>query len=539
MINKYNEDAINDKNLVSEKTEIFINTRLKNITVELDSVETNLETFKKTNRLTDIVADAKIFMSTASEYENLSVTNATELNVVNLMLDYLSKSTIRDIIPPNIISENGDASALVVTYNKLVSERSRVAVSATDENQTIKTLDNQLNDLRTSIVQSLNGAKKMLQIKQRALSSQEAVVGGKIGQVPAQEKIFRGISRKQQIKEALFLYLLQKREENAISLAVTSPNSKVIDAAYANPSPVSPNRNVISLAALILGLLVPFAIIYLIDLLDTKVKSRLDIIGKIQVPFIGDVPKSPTNLEIIIASSRSSTAEALRIIRTNLDFMLNQVPEGIARTIFTTSTFPKEGKTFISVNLAGTFAISGKKVLLIGLDIRNPKLEEYMTLPNRGVTTYLSSPNINLDDLLIKQKDYEHFYVLPAGLVPPNPAELLMGNKVEQMFEILKKQFDYIVVDTAPVSLVTDTFLISKFADTFVYVVRANFLDKRMLQLSETLYQEKKLPNMSILLNDTDIEKGYGYGYGYGEYYEINEADLVKKRTWLWRRKHA
>jgi capsular exopolysaccharide synthesis family protein len=250
--------------------------------------------------------------------------------------------------------------------------------------------------------------------------------------------------------------------------------------------------------------------------LDTKIKSRLDLDGKTLIPFIGDVPTSDNPSEIMKSESRTSSAEALRIIRTNLEFMVSKVPDGLAKTIFLTSTFPKEGKTFVSVNLAATFALSGKKVLLIGLDIRNPRLDEYLNLPDRGVTNYLSSKDLQLSDLIVKQDGFEDFHVLPAGVIPPNPAELLMNKKVDTLFNTLKSQYDYIVVDTAPVSLVTDTLLIAKHADCFIYVARANFLEKRMLTIPNTLFKEQKLPNMCLLLNDTDSTKGYGYGYGYG-----------------------
>lgn len=213
---------------------------------------------------------------------------------------------------------------------------------------------------------------------------------------------------------------------------------------------------------------------------------------------------------------RTSSAEAIRIVRTNLEFMLNKVPDGLAKTVFVTSTFPTEGKTFISVNLAATFALSGRRVLLLGADIRNPKFGEYIDVPSLGLTNYLSSTDKNVNDYIIKLKGYENFFVFPSGVIPPNPAELLMSKKVDQLFAELKKEYDYIIVDTAPVSLVTDTLLIAKNADTFVYVMRANVLEKRMLAVANTFYKEKKLPNMCIVLNDTDSTKGYGYGYGYG-----------------------
>jgi tyrosine-protein kinase Etk/Wzc len=239
------------------------------------------------------------------------------------------------------------------------------------------------------------------------------------------------------------------------------------------------------------------------------------------------LPTSSTPSEVMKSESRTSTAEALRIIRTNLEFMLNTVPEGVAKTIFTTSTFPKEGKTFVSANLAAAFALSGKKVLLIGMDIRNPRLDEYLDIPEKGFTNYLSAKELKLEDVIVKYEGYEDFYILPAGVIPPNPAELLLSKKVDIMFDTLKKQYDYIIVDTAPISLVTDTLLIAKHADTFIYVTRANFLEKRMLSIANSIYKERKLPNMCMLLNDTDSTKGYGYGYGYG--------NSDKKESWFLR----
>jgi len=432
-------------------------------------------------------------------------------------------------LPTNIISGTGDAAGLINSYNQLVLDRNRILKSATLENPTVVKLDQEITSLKANVIASLKRMQSTLAIQKRNLSSQEGLMNSKIEKVPGQERQFRAIARQQKVKEELYLYLLQKREETAISLSATEPNAKVIDAAKASKIPVSPKKNIIYLAALLLGLLIPFGIIYLMDLLDTKIKSRLDLEGKTPIPFIGDVPTSDTPQTIIKSESRTSSAEALRIIRTNLDFMLSKVPDGLAQTIFLTSTFPSEGKTFVSVNLAGTFALSGKKVLLVGMDLRNPRLNEYLTLPERGVTNYLSSKDLKLDDLIVKQEGFEDFHVLPAGVIPPNPAELLMGKKVDEMFDTLKKQYDYIIVDTAPVSLVTDTLLVAKHADCFIYVVRANFLEKRMLSIANSLYKEKKLPNMCMLLNDTDSTKGYGYGYGYG----LKVADAPWYKT-LW-----
>ena len=512
----YNEDAAADKNFISENTSVFIANRLKLITQELDGVEQDVQTFKKSNNLTDVESEAKLFIEGSNEYDKKGVETEIQLNVVSSLLSFIKKSDNSDLLPSNIIAGEGDASGLISSYNQLVLDRNRILKSATPENPSVIKMDQQIASLKNTVQTSLMRMQSSLTIQKRDLNREESLLNAKIGKIPVQERQFRVIARQQKVKEELYLYLLQKREETAISLAATEPNARVIDVAKANKIPVSPKKNIIYLAGLLLGLLVPFGIIYTDDLLDTKIKSRLDLEGKTLIPFIGDVPTSDSPSEIIQSGSRTSSAEALRIIRTNLEFMLTKVPDGLAKTIFLTSTFPREGKTFVSVNLAATFALSGKRVLLIGLDIRNPRLDEYLTLPERGVTNYLSAKDLKLEDLIVKQDGYENFHVLPAGVIPPNPAELLMGEKVNVLFQTLKTQYDYIIVDTAPVSLVTDTLLIAKQADTFIYVARANFLEKRMLNIANTLYKENKLPNMCLLLNDTDSTKGYGYGYGYG-----------------------
>lgn len=524
MIQIYNQNAAEDKNFISENTSLFIENRLKLIMQELDGVEQDVESFKKSNKLTDIESEAKLFLEGSNLYDQKGVEAEIQLNVVSSMLDFMKKSTNADLLPTNIISGEGGASSLINSYNELVLDRNRLLKSATPENPSVLKIDQQIASLKNTVQTSLLRMQSSLTIQKRNLNNEEGALNTKIGKIPVQERQFRVIARQQKVKEELYLYLLQKREETAISLSATEPNARVIDSAKANKIPVSPNNKIVYLAGLLLGLLVPFGVIYTKDLLDTKIKSRLDLDGKTLIPFIGDVPTSDNPSEIMKSESRTSSAEALRIIRTNLEFMLSKVPEGLAKTIFLTSTFPKEGKTFVSANLAATFALSGKKVLLIGMDIRNPRLDEYLTLPDRGVTNYLSSKDLALEDLVVKYDGFEDFHVLPAGIIPPNPAELLMNKKVDTLFDTLKSQYDYIIVDTAPVSLVTDTMLIAKHADCFIYVARANFLEKRMLNIPNTLYREQKLPNMCLLLNDTDSTKGYGYGYGYGA--------SVKKVAW-------
>ena len=376
-----------------------------------------------------MATDALTYIQGSAEYNKKALEIEIQSNVVNSMLAYLKKSSNSDLLPANLITSDDGASALVQEYNDLILNRNRIEKSAMPNNPNLLNLDQQIASLRTSVMASLLRMKSNLGIQKSQFQNKEGELTSKIGKIPGQEQEFRVIARQQKVKEELYLYLLQKREETAISLSATEPNARVIDAAKADKAPVSPKKNIIYLGAILLGLLIPFSIIYVRELLDNKITSQIDLQGKTVVPYIGDVPISETPNELIQSSSRSSTAEALRIVRTNLEFMLNAKEDTTAKTIFLTSTFPKEGKTFVSVNLASTFALSGKRVLLMGMDVRNPRLDEYLVLPERGLTNYLSSKDLNLDDFIIKYDGFDDFYVLPAGVIPPNPAELLMGKK--------------------------------------------------------------------------------------------------------------
>lgn len=526
LISIYNQEAIKDKNIISQKTSDFINDRLAIITSELDGVEKDVETFKKSRKIVDIATEAELNLRGNQEVKVEELSTKAQLKVVEMMESYLKKTGTYEILPVNIIPNENQSAILIAEFNNLVLERNRILQSSTSDNPIVVRLDDKIENLKANITESIKKLKGSLVLQDREQTSFGGQLQSKIDALPKVEREFRNIFRQQQIKEELYLYLFKKREETAITLAGTAPISKIVDKGYSSEVPVSPKRQVIYFIALLLGVLIPFSILYLRFLLDTKVKDRNDI-DKLHIPFLGDVPHSDSNNEIIKSDSRTSSAEAIRIVRTNLEFVLSNSIVDRAKTIFVTSTIPGEGKTFIAANLATTIAISGKKVLLIGLDIRNPKIDEYFHVPSRGVTNFLSSSDVNIEDFLLKQSGYENFDILPSGVIPPNPAELLMNIKLEKMFNELKVKYDYIVVDTAPVSLVTDTLLIAKNADAFVYVVRSNYLEKELLKIPSNLYQEKKLPNMSIVLNDTDIEKGYGYGYGYGV--EVVEKSWYQK----------
>ena len=528
VVNQYNQDAINERNQVANFTKDFINQRLQIITKELGGVEEKAEVFKKSRNLTNLEADSELSLAQASDYDRSVLNTETELKVCDYMLNQISKMKTNELIPANIMSSSEGSNVGIDQYNSLVLERRRQLKSATEDNTVIKNMDSQLTSVKLNIIEGLKNKQKDLKINILDLSNTRTFFDNKVGRVPTNDRYYNEIARQQHVKESLYLYLLQKREETELSLAATSPKAKIIDRAYLTGS-VSLNKSVFYLAAFLLGLILPFGILFLINFLDTKIKSRNDIVGKVSIPYLGDLPRSKDNEDIIKVDSRSSSAEAIRMIRTNLEFMLSHVIQNKCKTIFVTSSIAKEGKTFCAVNLAATIALSEKKVLIIGLDIRNPKLDTYIDLPAKGLTNYLSSQEGVISDYIVKIKDVENLYALASGVIPPNPVELLMNDKVNIMFDELKLQFDYIIVDTAPVSLVTDTLLVAKNADAFIYVMRANYLEKGMLQFAESLYKENKLPNMCILLNDTEISKTASYGYGYGYGYGVEKEEEI---TW-------
>src|SRR5690554_5414228 len=511
----YNEQSIFEKRIVSKNTADFISNRLDIIAVELGDVEKDVEQYKNINQIADLETEVKLSLQKLNEFQKSVIENEVQIKITQDLINYLKSSEPYDLIPANYAQGN----IVVDEINKMIIERDRLLSSprgATENNPRIVQAGVQITELKANVLNSLNQQLSNLKITRNDLKQKENEINTKIAQTPRQEREFRIIDRQQKVKEALYLYLLQKREETNITMAATELNAKVIDLAIPVTKAVSPKKMIILLAAVILGLLIPFIVIYVINLLDTKIKTRLDIEGKTPIPFLGDVPTSDSPNQLIDINSRSSSAEAIRIVRTNLEFMLHK-QEGKSKTIFLTSTFSGEGKTFVSVNLAATIALSGKRTILVGTDLRNPRISDYIPSPERGVSNYLTNNDASIEDFITKIDKFNDFHVLTAGSIPPNPAELLMSSKVDEMFAYLKANYDYIIVDTAPVSLVTDTLLIAKHADSFIYVIRANKLDKKMLEIPESLHRDSKLPNMSILLNDTDSTKGYGYGYGYGQ----------------------
>jgi len=532
LVSAYNRDAIYDKNLGANKTKTFIDGRLELVKKDFDNVNLELKDFKTTNKVTNIEAESELVLKSIVDNNKNIIETSIQLSLANsLYTDLIDNTSENNILASNLGLDDASIATSIAEYNTLVQNKLRLLRTASELNPTVINITNQISGVKSSLVQSLSNSKKGLELTLEQLSKEDQKIRAKISGVPVQELELGKIKLQQEITSGLYSYLLKKKEETAISLAVAVPNAKIIDKAYGSNAPISPKRRIIYLAALLLGILIPFVIIYLKNLFDTKIHNKKDIEDSLSIPFLGDVPKSEEKSKIVIgADARSSTAEAFRLIRTNLDFMLPN-KKGKSNTIFITSTTSGEGKSFISINVAASLALSGKKVLLMGMDLRAPKVTEYLGLSDRkGVTNYITNEELSLDDLIFKLDDYDNLDIISSGVVPPNPAELLMTKRVENLFTIIKEEYDYIIVDTAPVNLVTDTLLIAKYADMFMYVARANYLDKRLLAVPQNLYNEKRLPNMAMILNATDPKRSYGYGYGgYGYGYVVIEKPWYKK----------
>lgn len=533
MVDIYNQMSVEEKNEVGKKTDEFITRRLEVIKIELDEIDRLEESYKSEKKITDLAIQSRVFVDSKSENEFEMLKKKTELSMVQFMLDDLdTQQNNFSLLPTNIGVQNNIAlSTSVQSFNKLLIERNRLLRSSSISNPVVQSLNAELLNTRSNIKLSLINVKKQLEITVNSLNAVEQEFQSRISSLPKQAREYRTILRRQSIIAELYSYLLQKKQENEISMAVTVSNAKVIDRAYSLEKAVAPKKMIIALVGLVLGLIVPFIIIYLRNLLDTKFHSKNDLEGLITLPQLGDIPFDESNEKVIInKGSRTSVAEAFRLLRTNLDFMLSSVTTK-SKVVFVTSTVSGEGKSFISVNTATSLALTGKKVLLVGMDLRAPKITQYLGLPNRnGVTNYLINEEASLNEMIKPLSGFENLDLLSSGVVPPNPAELLLSPKIEIMFAELRKIYDYIVVDTAPVNLVTDTLMLSKYADMFLYVARANYLDKRMLEVPERLYKEKRLSNMALLINGVDYNRGYGYGYGgYGYTGNEDEQSFFKK----------
>ena len=515
LIKKHSEDAIKDKNQVSKNTLSFIEERLDFITKELSGVEGDVSDFKASNKIFDLTTNASLFFENESDNQKLLLQNETELKIAEYTYDHVSNSKRGELIPANIGIMNPSIEKTIETINTLQLERNKLIQNASEKNSVIINIDNQLENFKINLKDNLTNQINSIKIRNNNLKNQNNLLQNKLTAAPKQEKDFREIARQQQIKESLYLFLLQKREETQLSLAVIEPNTKIIDYAYSDGVMVSPKKKIIFLSGFLLSLLVPIGLIYVLNLFDTKIHGKKDITD-FNLPLIGDIPHTDKTEKLIVSKTdRSSVTEAFRILRTNINFLSHT--DNTAVVIMLTSTISKEGKSFNAVNLAAAYGIANKKTLLMGMDLRSPKLLEYLNLKAAdGISDYVINKKIQWKDLIKQLPGVENVDLLPSGTIPPNPSELLMSDRISQLFEKAKTEYDYIIVDTAPIGMVADTKMLSDHADVLIYICRLDYLDKRLLAIPKALYEEKKFKNMSILLNGSKMEHGYGYGYGYG-----------------------
>ena len=528
LIEIYNRDANDDKNEVASKTAEFIDERIKIINGELGTTEKELETFKRDAGLTDLKSDAQLALSENSEYEKKRAENSTQLRLVQFLSEYANNPDhAYEVLPVNVGLTDTGLTELINRYNEMLLERKRLLRTSSESNPVVVNLDASIRAMRSNVQTTILSVQKGLMITKADLERQAGKYAGRITSAPGQERQLVSISRQQEIKAGLYLMLLQKREENAITLASTANNARIVDEAQVGLLPVSPKGKLIYLIAFVLGIAIPVGIIYIIELLRYKIEDRSDVEKLTTVPIIGDIPASdnmPKEGSVVVHENQNDMmAETFRNVRTNVQYMLGNNQ----KVVLITSTTSNEGKSFVAANLAISFALLGKKVVIVGLDIRKPGLNKAFQMSHKedGITRYLADPeHTDLMSLLQQSNVTPNLYILPGGAIPPNPTELVARDSLVQAVDRLKKEFDYVILDTAPIGMVTDTQLISRVADMSIYVCRAGYTPKAGYLFINELRDHKKLPNLCTIINDVNIKTGkYGYGtygkYGYGRTY--------------------
>lgn len=522
LINVYNEEAIKDKNQVAVNTADFINDRLIIIENELGGVESELETFKQRNQIVDIASSAGMYMSESQKYNTDALELETQLRLANFIKDYLTdpaKET--DLIPSNTGIGDMNIESQINLYNTAKLKRDHLIDDSSVNNPVVLELNNSLRAMKQNIIRAVDNMIVSLNVQRSDAQSREMRAQNRITSIPTKERKMLSIERQQKVKEALYLFLLNKREENALSQAMADNNARVIDGAEGGNSPISPNRNRILLLGLLVGLAIPSLACLGILFLDTRVHSRKDVEGIVSVPYLGEIPqdKEAGKLNeqespfLLAKEQRDSTvSEAFRILRTNMAFMARKdLPQQV---IIFTSLNEGAGKTFISKNLGMSLVLAKKKVILIDMDIRRGTLSRQFHLKKIGLTNYLADNTLLAEDIIQHQDGFD---IIAAGAIAPNPAELLMDERLDKLVTELRRRYDYIVVDSVPVGIIADATISNRIADLTIFVARAGRLDRRQLPEIEQLYKENKLHNMALVLNGADLHRRYGY-YGYYGY---------------------
>ena len=522
----YNRQANEDKNAVAHQTEKFINSRLEKINAELGKTEGELQNYKQKNGMVELKMNASNSVSNQNTSEQKLAEMETQIELFNTIAREVESSSrnLTQVIPSNVGLDDESSTSLINKYNELVLERNRLLRSASESSPVVEPLTDQIRDLNVNIRRAIAAARKNLQIQRDAVLAQVTKYTDQVEETPQQERMLTQIGRQQEVKSGLYLMLLQKREENSISLAATADKGRLIDDPQLNGK-VSPNSTYIMLIALVIGLTIPVFIILIIQFFRYKIEGHDDVARLTKLPIIADIAIASNSAkgkaDIVVHENQNNQMEEIfRSLRTNLQFMLH---EGEKVVLFTSST-SGEGKTFTAANLSVSFGLLGKKVILVGLDIRRPRLAEQFGINDHkhGITNLLVKDNPNREDVeaqILPSGVNKNLDLLMAGPVPPNPAELIARNSLDTIIEILKEKYDYIMIDTAPVGLVTDTLQIARVTNVSVYMCRADYTPKASFAMINSLAKEEKLPNMAMVLNGVDMSKRkYSYYYGYGKY---------------------
>ena len=540
IISVYNENWVKDKNQIAVSTSQFINERLQVIESELGNVDSDISSYKSANLIPDIEAASQMYMNTA----NQATVHINELNNQLYMARYVrehvnDRNNKDQLLPANSGINSPVIEKQINDYNEKMLQRNNIVAHSSAENPLAVDMDNSLAEMRRAIVSSIDNQVKTLNTQIRGMQGIQGHSTARLSSNPKQAEHLLSVERQQKVKESLYLFLLQKREENELSQAFTAYNTRVITSPTGDLKPTSPNRKLVLLAAVLIGILIPVLIIYVRENVNTKVRGRKDL-EKLTVPFVGEIPilerlrtKKPwwkrkskervDKYEIVVKPrSRNVINEAFRVVRTNMEFMSGA--DNANKVIMFTSSNPGSGKTFLSMNIATSFSIKNKKVVAVDLDMRRASLSQFVNLPKTGIADYLNGKSADWRDVKVPVEGYENLDVIPVGTIPPNPTELLFNDRLHQMLDDLRREYDLVFIDCPPVEIVADASVVSKFADMTVFVIRAGLFERELLSVVEGYYKDKKFPNMALLLNGTSTagsrygyhRYGYHYGYAYG-----------------------
>jgi len=517
----YNELSVNEKNQALINTGKFIDERILAIAKELGDVEKEIETYKKDYKLISPEDNASTALQESYKLRDELSNADMQLNLIDYVEEFVNDQSNQFSIIPELGIENAAFSSMIKNYNQELLNRARLLHSSSENNPAINKIEQNIKTLREGLKNGIVSTRNIINHEKKELQKRAEDIDSKLNLAPEIERQMAEVMRQQEIKNELYLFLLKKREENALSQALTVPIATIIDSPEATGGPVEPNRPKSLMTALAVGLIIPALIIFVIGLFRVTFKDRIDVERLTDIPILGEISVNESKENFVVKpKSTAPIVELFRLTRNNLQAILD-VPE--RKLICITSTTTQEGKTFCSANLALSFALAKKKTILVGLDIRRPQVRKYFSLStSRGVVTYLSGKESDLSSLIVPSGMSEYLDLLPAGPTPPNPNELLMNSALGDVFDYLRERYDYIIVDTAPVGMVSDTFLITPYADLNVFVMRAKYSSKKYIEALEDLVREDRLRNLYILVNAVDIKskvygyKRYGYGYGYG-----------------------